>query len=536
MKKKSRWLALLLVLGLIFSMTACSTGTKTSASGASPSTSGAVASAAATPKKGGTLSIAVNGAVTNAGYPMVGGLNPLWLSKPAIEMLARYDESGNIYGWLAKDIKTDPDKLTVTITLNEGIKYHDGSAFNAQAVCDVWQIYKDNGNKAYFSNVESATATSEYVVTVKLTKWSTSTVYNLCIQCGPMFSPTTFKKDGMQTMYTDIVGTGPFKMKSYDIAKGIDYVRNDNYWIKGEPYLDGISMIFYTDNNTGENIFRTGGAQFMFNLPSTMYSSIDRLTKDGFQKISRDSCISPTQNGIYFASGNDKDPISKLAVRQAFCYAIDKQALCDTFTYGLGFVSNQLAVPGSKEYNSEVVGYPYSVDKAKAKLKEAGYDKGQCTITFYYKPENEDLFVAVKGMLEAAGFNVVADTRTGSVSRNMYGTTDPWTCAAFFSAPTTIDTWNLFFGNPPVVYAINTIDMQKAGIFQCYDNCLTAKTTEDQKKYMMQLQKLATDDNCLYCMTYAVPAMINLSNGKVHDENSAKTWLAEWTPETTWLS
>ncbi len=485
------------------------------------------------PQRGGVLNIAFPASLTNIGFPIAGGVQPLWASKPALEMLGRYDENGQVYGWLAKEIKADPENLEVILELQEGILYHDGTPFNAQAVCDVWQIYIDNGvAESYFGNVESFEATAEYEVTVKLTEWRTSTVSNLCIECGVMISPSEYEKVGLEGIYTSVIGTGPFVMKNYDIAEGIEYVRNENYWREGEPYLDGIKIIFFTEEMTGESIFRTGEAQIMYGASANMS---ERLSQSGFEKISNNACISPTMTGIYFASGNEDDPISKLEVRQAFCYALDKQALCDTFANGIGFVSEQLAVPGSKEYNSEVEGYPYDLEKAKEKLREAGYEDGECEITIYYQPVNEDMFVVVKGMLEQAGFTVVGDTRTGDVSRNMVGTTDPWTCCAFFWAPTTVETWHLFFGNPPIVYAIDTIDMEEAGIFECYDKCLTAKTEEEQHDAMMELQRLCTEEYCLYTPMFDTPALINYSDGTVHDHGMAETWLCEWTPETTWL-
>ena len=486
-----------------------------------------------TPQKGGTLTIAFPASLTNIGYPIAGGVQPLWASKPAIEMLGRYDENGQVYGWLAKEILVDVENLQIVLKLQEGVKYHDGTPFNAQAVCDVWQIYIDNGNGSYFSNIDSFEATGEYEVTVKMNEWRTSTVGNLCIECGVMISPTEYNKVGLEGIYTSVIGTGPFKTAKYDIAEGIEYVRNEDYWIEGEPYLDGINILFFTEENTGENIFRTGEAQMIFGASANLTK---RLERDGYEKISNNSCISPTMTGIYFASGNQDDPISKLEVRQAFSYALNKQALCDTFADGIGFVSEQLAIPGSKEYNPDVKGYPYDVEKAKQKLADAGYGPGECTVTIYYQPVNEDMFVAVKGMLEDAGFTVEGDTRTGNVSRNMVGTTDPWTCCAFFWAPTTVETWYLFFGNPPIVYAINTIDMEEAGIFDCYNRCLTAKTTEEQKEAMMELQRLCTDEYCLYTPMFDTPALINFSDGTVKSHGMAETWLCEWTPETIWLA
>lgn len=512
MKKRLRILVVVCALVLLFGM--------------------AYSSAEAEPKSGGTLKMVVGGTYNNAGYPVGAAGQGKWLSLPAVESLGRYGEDGQPEGWLAREIISDPENLQITLKLQEGVRFHDGTTFNASAVCEVWKLYLENGNCTnFFTSVDSYEPIDEYTVVIKLNTWSTSIVSNLCIECGYMISPTEYRKVGLENINTDICGTGPFKMKSYDVTSGITFVRNDDYWQDDKPYLDGIEMIFCNDNTTAENIFKSGEANMLYGLTA---EQAYRLEKEGVELVYNPSCLSPTHTGVFFASGNQDDPISDLRVRKAFCHAIDKQALVDAFTYGLGTISSQIAVPGTKEYNADVIGYEYNPAKAKEMLKDAGYDEGECTITFYYQPNEEDMYVAIKGMLEKAGFAVVGDTRTGTENRIIYGTSDPYTCCTIFYAPTTIENWYRYFSAKPFTYAVNTIDMAAAGIVETYEKCVTALTAEEQHEAMMSLQVLVTD-NCLYCPLYSTPVMIMATDGTVHDHELGEIWHLEWRPENTWM-
>ncbi len=517
-----RIIVLLLAMVMIFGLTACTQTGDDESTGDS---------ASGEAQYGGTAVITLTGTYNVMGNPVTGGAQVKFACRPAIETLARYGEDGQAEPWLAKEIVTDPDNLTMTLTLQEGVTYHDGSAFNAQAVCDVWDIYRDNALlTTQFDNVDYYEATSEYVVTVYLTEWNAYTAIYLCIEAGYMISPTEYERVGLEGLNTSIVGTGPFVCESYDVVTGIEYVKNENYW-GGEPYLDGINIVFHDESSVGENMLLSGEANIATWLT---LDQLDRLVGNGYTFICDDSCMSPTCNGVFFASGNEDDPISNLLVRQAFCHAIDKEAIVAAFANGYGIALDQIAIPGTKEYNEDVEGYDYDVEKAKELLKEAGYDEGECVITFYYQSGEEDMYLAIKSMLEEAGFAVEGDNRTGSENRIIYGTSDPYTCCCLFYAPTTIDNWWRYFSATPFTYAVNTIDTAAAGIQAAYEGAMTAKTTEEMTEYMMLLQELVTE-NCMYCPIYSTPALIAVSDEKLQGHGIGEIWLCQWTPESAYL-
>lgn len=334
-------------------------------------------------------------------------------------------------------------------------------------------------------------------------------------------------------MYTKIVGTGPFIMESYNVGDSVVYTRNDSYWIDGQPYLDGITVIMANDTVTATNILKSGDAQIMLNLDAKTYSE---LTKTGFERFGLDTCISPTLYGVFFASGNEDDPMNNILVRKAFCHAIDTDALNKALTYGTGTITNQLAVVGTKEYNDKVTGYPYSADKAKQLLTDAGYGPGECTVTLTYQAAFSDLFVAIQGYLEAAGFKVELDIVDNTVyaERIVVGRSAPFTSTAMWFAPTKMQNWNRYFSSKPSTMVVNCIDLDEAGVMDCYDRIMFSTDPKEQEAAAMELQKLIVDE---YCLFFPLHTIQNLVAGydSVKDSGINEAYISAWTPETAKL-
>lgn len=522
MKKSSKWLSLVLAIALVSSLSACSkTGTTDPTPTAQPPETA----------QGGSLTLVSAAPLSNVlGFPIAGGFVEQFSASPAIETLGRYNELGDIVGWLAKEINADPIGLKVVLKLQEGIKFHDGTDFNAQAVCDVWQIYMDNGYANKFGNIESFSAIGEYEVTVELASWAYDTVDRICIEAGFMFSPSVFKEIGLEAMYTKIVGTGPFVMDSYNVGDTINYTRSENYWIEGQPYLDDVTILMANDTVTATNILKSGDAQIMLNLDAKTYSE---LTQTGFERFGLDTCISPTLYGVFFASGNEDDPMSNILVRKAFCHAIDTVSLNKALTYGTGTITNQLAVVGTKEYNDKVIGYPYNADKAKDLLAEAGYAPGECTITLTYQAAFSDLYVAIQGYLEAAGFKVELDIVDNTVyaDRIVVGRNAPFTSTAMWFAPTKMQNWNRYFSSAPSTMVVNCIDLEEAGVIECYDKIMFSTDPAEQEAAAMELQRLIVDEYCLFFPLHTIQNLI-AGEAPVKDSGINESYISTWTPET----
>ncbi len=523
MKKASKLVSLLMAAAMLFALTACGGGTQSTPA---PSAS----SAAAT---GGTLTIVNGGVLKNvSGFPIAGGFVEQFCSAPAIETLARYNEKGEVIPWLAKEINVDKQNLKIVVKLQEGVKFSDGADFNAKTVVDVWDIYKANGYASKFSNVKSYSATGANEVTVILTQWAADTLSRVFIEAGWMIQPELFKQYGMEGMYTKIVGTGPFIAKSVKVGEGIEYAKNPNYRIKGQPILDGIKIITAKDINTAANILKSGEAQVMLNIVDPKVYT--ELISGGFQRFGLDTCITPTLQGIFFASGSKTDPMGNVLVRQAFCHAIDTKAIIKAFTYGTGTYTNQLAVPGTQEYNDKVAGYPYDVNKAKELLKKAGYsDTNKPTVTLTYQLQFKDIYVAIQGYLQAAGFNVKLDEVDAAVygDRIIVGKPTPYTSTAQWIAPPNATGWTRYFTATPTTMVGPAMDLKGAGIIDLYSKYMYGTDPARQKEALMELQKKNVDELCLYFPLY-ITQNLYAGTAKVKDHGIATTAISLWTPET----
>ena len=521
MKKFAKALSLLLVLAMVFSLAACGGGGGNNAANNNN----------AAPAEPRILKIATVKTINQAGFPTAAGTDQKVVATTVLESLGRYDDNGNIVGFLAKEIITKPDEPAIVLKLNEGIKYHDGTAFNAQAVCDVYDILKENGQAAQFSNVDSYKATGEYEVTIKLKQWTTDAVEKLCIGCGCMFSPTAFKQNGIDWMYTHMVGTGAFIQKEFTIGDKIVCEKNPDYWQPGLPYLDGITIYQFDDETAAMNALKTGDIRLIIYPNMQNYKS---LLSAGFTRYGVDSCVSIAGVlGMFFASGKEGQDVTNLKVRQAICYAVNKEGLANAFTEGLGVVTEQLGVAGTRENNPAVKGYPYNPEKAKQLLAEAGFTADHpAEVTLTFPAAYQDIFTAVQKNLTDVGIKVNLDITDNIGDKITMNGADPYVSICWWSAPTTVSAWFRYYSASPFTMVRDALDLKAAGVIDLYDKIMTAKTPEEQKKLMDELAIKTVDELCLYCPFYHTLSYY-IGDDTITGSNFGMQANTQWSPETT---
>ncbi|MGL6216478.1 MAG: ABC transporter substrate-binding protein, partial [Lacrimispora sphenoides] len=148
-------------------------------------------------------------------------------SQPVIESLGRADEEGNYYPWLAEEFYTDPDNLIFTIKLREGVKFHDGSDCNAEAVAWNIQKYIDNGKASDLGSPTKVTVVDDRRIEIQYDQWAN----NWDNLLGDVFiiSKEAYEKNGEEWCKTHAVGTGPFVLESFVADNKITYTKNENY-------------------------------------------------------------------------------------------------------------------------------------------------------------------------------------------------------------------------------------------------------------------------------------------------------------------
>ena len=211
------------------------------------------------PQYGGILRIAENQDGASIGYPpKLFPVVSMRQAAPALEPLFRNDAAGKPMPWLATGFKEDLANKSITLTIRKGVKFHDGTDFNGEAV--KWNLELAMTAKASGTErLKSIDLVDPFTVRVNLTEWDNTVISNLAQSLGLMISPTAFKKNGgEQWAAKNPVGTGPFQFVSWEKDIRTVYKRFDSYWQKGKPYLDGIEWNIMPDPLTRMMSFKKG--------------------------------------------------------------------------------------------------------------------------------------------------------------------------------------------------------------------------------------------------------------------------------------
>lgn len=393
--------------------TAAPNGTAQAGTSQTPTTAGT-----GQPQKGGTLKISMPSDARTLGFPPnISSINDQIAAAPAMEPLAHFDDS---LGWapvLATSWDLDADAKTITLQLRQGVKFHDGTDFNAEAA--KWNIEKGIEAKRLVS-VDKAEVVDDHTVKLTLAKWDITQLDEVLDY--RMMSPSAYESSTADDKDTwavnNPVGTGPFKFVSWERDVAIKYARNENYWQEGKPYLDAIEFYPIADNTVRISAFQTGEQHVAFRMSANDIPTVESAGKVvQVLKTGLGAAAMP----LYPDSGNENSPFADLKVRQAVAYAINRKEISDALFAGLAEPMNQWTVSASPEYNQDIVGTPYDPEKAKQLLAEAGYPNGFETI-LNGAEGNNDFLTAIQSYLAAVGIqakiNVLNSAAYEQLTRN----------------------------------------------------------------------------------------------------------------------
>ncbi|GAB1515011.1 ABC transporter substrate-binding protein [Actinophytocola sp. KF-1] len=329
------------------------------------------------------------------------------------------------------------DGLTWNFELREGVKFHDGTDFNAEAVCanfDRWYGQKGAGqspavtgywqdNFGGFSDganpslFESCTADGNKAV-VKLTRSTSKFPDILGLPSFAMQSPTAMEKykadevvqQGDSFVYPEYAtehptGTGPFRFSKYDEANGtVELVRNEDYW-GDKAKLDKLILRAIPDETARKQALQSGDVDG-YDLPSP--ADWQQLKDDGYQLL-----IRPAFNVFYLGIGQKNvAKLRDLKVRQAIAYSIDREALVKQQLPEGAKVADNFYPDTVDGWTDDVEKYNYDPEKAKKLLAEAGATGLSVNIywptevTRPYMPNPQDMFGLIRGNLEAVGLKL----------------------------------------------------------------------------------------------------------------------------------
>ena len=278
---------------------------------------------------------------------------------------------------LATEWEPSEDGLTYTFKLREGVKFHDGTDFNADAVVKNFERWAsgDAEKFPYYNSIfggfkgdeghviESVTADGDNTVIIKLTRSQAPFLKNIAMSMFAIASPTAFEL-GDDQFERNPVGTGPFKFVEWKPNETITIEKFDDYWDEGLPKLKKIIFQSFPDNSARLNALMAGDIELADGINPSDGKSIEDNEK--LQLFER-----PSMNVGYLGLTVTRPPFDKKEVRQAINYAIDKQSIIDSFFEGRANIAKNPMPPSISGYNDDVEGYEYNPEKAKELLKSS---------------------------------------------------------------------------------------------------------------------------------------------------------------------
>jgi len=440
-----------LVAAAAIAFAACGTAASPSPSASSPAASPGTSTAPSTEpsaaiKEGGTLVVALPGDITRTDPAMIDDSNSSYVMQNVMEGLVALapGSTSEIKPALAESWDTSADGLTYTFHLRSGVKFHDGTDFNADAVVynyDRWKNFPTElqdytyyagavfGGYGDNSNIASVKAVDPSTVEIILKKAQSNFLIAQTLTVFTISSPTALKAGGGDNTVTDVskvsyaqggagsmVGTGPFKFKEWIVGDHVTIEKNADYWdAAGVPHVDDVVFKPVAEETQRVNGLDTAEIDIAQTIAPLDIATIKGNT--ALQVIDRgESC-----NTMQLSMNHKYDPIKNPKIREAIAYAVNRQALIDAFYAGLATPADNW-MPLGTQY-AKPLGLPeYDPDKAKAAIQEANLDAtgDSLTIDFYYPsdvtrpymPDPKGIFEAITRDLEAVGFTIVPHTET----------------------------------------------------------------------------------------------------------------------------
>jgi peptide/nickel transport system substrate-binding protein len=333
--------------------------------------------------------------------------------------LVRYaEDSLEVEPQLATDWEIDDEGLVYTFELRDDVTFHDGTAFDAEAVkfnfdrmLDEDHPHHDTGPfplaEQFFGQIDEVRVVDDHVVEFELSSPFAPFMANLAYPTGLLISPAAVEEHG-EDVGRNPAGTGPYVFSEWEGNQHVIVERNDDYW-DGAPEVPAVVFRPITESQTRVNELMSGGADLIVEVPP---DDVAALRDD-------DDVVVQEQAGphVWFLILNvAEEPFDDVRMRQAVNHAINKQSIVDDVLQGTATVADgPIAEAFGAAYNDDLPAYDYDPDRAEELMEEAGYGDG-VDITFYVTEGGSGMLdpvpmgEAIQADLGEVGINVSIET------------------------------------------------------------------------------------------------------------------------------
>jgi peptide/nickel transport system substrate-binding protein len=360
------------------------------------------AHAGPTPKRGGTLRLTVAGGhVTDSNDPhkAASGFEiPMTLA--AYDTLVRADVDFKLSPQLATAWSSSKDLKTWKFKLRPGVEFHNGQTMSSKDVAySLQRVLNPSTLSPALSNIKP------YLDPSGISTPDGSTLV-LALKQPYAFLPLLLASRNFAvipngtTSFNSPVGTGAFKLNSFQVLANAQLTRNPNYWQSGRPYLDGITITNLADDATRLQSLLSGSADMVDNITGQSIQVLGGVANAKVLAI-------PAGGWVAVYTQQQRKPFNDPRVRKAMKLAQDRRKILDVVAPGQGVVNADIPVPPTDPFYPEgLKPWPYDPEQAKSLLKQAGYGHGLKLAINAYQGDKLDVALGYKATAKAAGINV----------------------------------------------------------------------------------------------------------------------------------
>ncbi len=468
-----------------------------------------------------------------------GSLDPLWGDAPTSD---RYSynllfeslvvvETDGLKPSLAKSWKISDDKKTITFKLHEGVTFHDGTPFDAEAVKFNYlrfQTSPEAMNAADMKLIQSVDVVDAHTVKVNLAETSGAIMSTLASESGMIVSPTALKKLG-NDFKRNPVGTGPFQFDNWknDV---LSVKRFDGYWRKGAdgkplPYLDGVTIRVIPKTAVKIVEAQSGNVDLTDSVQVREFAKIERdpnlALLDNPQTINQWVCFNTAQ-----------PPFDNADLRKAVSYGLNRDAMAKVIAGKYGLVTGTLVPPSWWIYDPALKGYGYDPEKAKEHLKKSGFT-GEFTLAVIKRDPDTQIAQILQSQLKIIGLKANIQVLERQAWIELVLKKKSHEMAMLRINVPRLDPDHLFgktFGRNA---GANWSQISDEKLFDVIDAGMTSFEAADRKPFYVDAQKILLD-NAYYAFLFHRP-LRDIASKKLHGVKAepfgpfilTETWIAQ---------
>lgn len=327
------------------------------------------------------------------------------------ETLVKRDDENKVIPGLAESWEPIDD-TTYEFKLREGVKFHDGEPFNAEAVKANLDRIRDAkvGSPRFFlyEMITDVVVQDEYTVQIKTEYPFAPLLAHLSHNGGGMVSPKSIAadydamnsgKDAGSVISTAPVGTGYFKFDSWQPGDNIKLVKNDDYW-GDKVHVDSVTFKVIPESSVRNADLETGHVHIADPIQPNEVAGINN---SDFAKVNQKASSSLA----YLGFNTEKEPFNDPKVRQAISMLVNKEDISEGVYDGFGVLAKGPLAPGIFGYNEDAKPVEYNVEEAKKLLEEAGYADGfKSSIWTNDNPQRQQIAVLIQEELKKVNVEV----------------------------------------------------------------------------------------------------------------------------------